>query len=151
MNSDHQNGSPVLKIALIGSGVAVVLALVVFGLWAMSGAGPASAGVNIAPTPRAIANRGNNSANQSGRATTQAAPKIDASSSRPKARIELTEGTATVFRDGQLLGTTPVEIEGGENELVKLTLKREGYQDLNESIEITTRRKVFTFTLRKNK
>ena len=137
------------KIAILGSGAAVLLlSVVVFGLWAAGGSEPARNVSNVKPSPlQPIADRGKTSSTQGGRITTQSG----ASDPRPKALIELTEGVAEVYRDGRLIGSTPVEIEGNENESVNLTLRRPGYQDYTETIEITTRRKVFTFTLRKNK
>lgn len=139
------------RIALIGSGaVFLLLTVVVFGLWAMSGPernASANEGGNTTAR-RTISSKGNDLTSQRGRITTQSAPAI--TSQRPTARIELTEGVAEVYRDGVLIGTTPVEIEGDENETVSLTLRRPGYRDFSETIEITTRRKVFTFTLRKS-
>lgn len=141
------------RVALIGSGVAaMLLTIVVFGLWAMSGSEP---GVNIPEakpgTPRPLGDRGKNGNSKGGRIATQSGTVGGDADRRPSAWIELTEGVAEVFRDGQLIGSTPVQIEGNENEKVNLLLRRPGYQDYSETIEITTRRKVFTFTLRKNK
>ncbi len=136
------HGSGLVRMALIASGSAVVLAVVVFGLWAMSGSTPAAVANEPPATPKPLAAK-----NTKPRVVTQGGT----SSARAKARIDVTEGVAQVYRDGQLLGTTPVEIDGNENETVNLTLKRTGYQDLSETIEITTRRTVFTFTLRKSR
>jgi len=144
-------GSGIGKLALIASGAAIVLTVVVFGLWAMSGSDPLTPGANVPATPRPVADRGKNVNNQAGRVSTQSGQPGTIPGVRPKARIDLTEGVAEVYRDGKLIGTTPVEIEGNENETVSLTLRRAGYQDMNETIEITTRRKVFTFTLRKSR
>jgi serine/threonine protein kinase len=141
------------KIAIIGSGAAaLLLSVVVFGLWAMSGPDPAANVSNVKTLPlQPIADRGKNANTQGSRISTQSGTQSGASTTRPKALIELTEGVAEVYRDGRLIGTTPVEIEGDENETVNLTLRRAGYQDFDETIEITTRRKVFTFTLRKSR
>jgi serine/threonine protein kinase len=73
----------------------------------------------------------------------------DVIAERPRLRIESTEGTAEVYRDGVLIGSTPLQIEGDENEMVELTFKRAGYEDKAERIEITTRRKVFTVALKR--
>jgi hypothetical protein len=132
-------------------GVAVVFTLVAFGIWAMSGLDSSGGSVVATPSPRPLNERGRNSNSRSGQTATQSGQQSTVPEARPKARIELTEGVADVYRDGQLIGTTPLEIEGNENENVNLTLRRDGYQDLTESVEITTRRKVFTFTLRKNR
>ncbi|MEQ1762880.1 MAG: serine/threonine-protein kinase [Pyrinomonadaceae bacterium] len=152
-NEDGQRarrGYGLVRIALIASGPAVVLAVVVFGLWAMSGSDRLPEVANGTPsTTRPLT--GKNANVQGGRITAQSGRQSGVTPARPKARIEVTEGVADVFRDGQLIGSTPIEIDGNENETVDLTLKRAGYQDRSEKIEITTRRKVFTFTLRKNR
>lgn len=67
----------------------------------------------------------------------------------PRVRVEVIEGAAQVYRNGQFIGVTPVDLEGRENESVDLTFKREGYEDKNVQIEIATRRKVYTFSLRR--
>lgn len=146
-------GSGLVKMALAGSAAMVVLAMVVvFGIWAMSGPSPAAAGSAAAsPSPMTLPDRGRNTNARQGQIAAQSSQRGGDSDARPKARIEVTEGNAEVYRDGRFLGTTPVEIEGDENETVNLTLKRAGYQDFAETIEITTRRKVFTFTLRKSR
>src|SRR5581483_1583392 len=44
-------------------------------------------------------------------------------------RINTLEGRAEVYRDGQMVGTTPYEISAPLGVRVRLTLKRDGYQD----------------------
>lgn len=82
------------------------------------------------------------------------APQIQSGSTatsieRPRVIVEIVEGVAQVIRDGLVLGTTPVEIEGAENESVDLILKRDGYADTPVRVEITTNRKVYTFSMRR--
>lgn len=50
-----------------------------------------------------------------------------------------------------MIGRTPVELEGTENETVYVTLKRAGYEDQTVPVEITTRKKVVTFSMKKLK
>ena len=66
-----------------------------------------------------------------------------------KVRVETNEGSAQVFRDAQIVGNTPFDVIGSEGETVKLTLKREGFEDQVVSIDITGRRGVFTFSLKR--
>ncbi len=145
-------GSSLLLKASIGvASVFVVFAVLVFALWATSGPTYDDPPNNGKPAgPPGVNGQTRNVKPQGGRLTTQSGQN-GTSTQKAKARIDVTEGVAEVFRDGQLIGTTPVEINGSENETVNLTLKRSGYQDLVESIEITTRRTVFTFTLRKSR
>jgi serine/threonine-protein kinase len=63
-------------------------------------------------------------------------------------RIDVDEGTAQVLRDGKVLGTTPYDLEASRGENVNLTLRREGYEDKNVNLEITSGKKVFTFSLK---
>lgn len=147
-SGSHGRGFSIWKLSLIGGGgAAVLLSAVVIGLWAMSGSDPVAI-TNAKPSTPKLANLGKNASNHGGLSTQSGSPS-GVSDPRPKALIELTEGVAEVYRDGQLIGNTPVEIEGNENEFVNIMLRRQGYQDYSETIEITTRRKVFTFTLRK--
>jgi serine/threonine-protein kinase len=146
-----KQGFGIAKLGLAGMGAVVVFTLVAFGIWAMSGSGGAVGSIAATPSPQPLNERGRNSNSRAGQTATQSGQQSTVPEARPKARIELTEGVAEVYRDGRLIGTTPLEIVGNENETVNLTLRRDGYQDLTESVEITTRRKVFTFTLRKNR
>jgi hypothetical protein len=65
-------------------------------------------------------------------------------SDRVRVTVEVTEGAADVYRDGRLLGRTPLQIEGRENELVRLKLTKDGHEDLEDSVELTSRRSVVT-------
>lgn len=65
-----------------------------------------------------------------------------------KVRVDVDEGKAKVLRDGQLLGTTPLDLEAATGENVVLTLQREGFQDKNVSVEVSTQKKVFTFSMK---
>ena len=136
-----------------GAGIFVVFLIVgAFGIWALSGPAENTSGnVNRAlngrdtvPSPvKSLVPSANNRT-----ISTQSAP-ASSFKEKTKVTVEVVEGSAEVFRNGQLLGTTPIDIEGTENESVDLVLKREGYQDEPVKIDITTRRKVFTFSLKR--
>ena len=58
-------------------------------------------------------------------------------------------GSAQVFRNGRLGGTTPFELEGEEkSEAVNVTLKREGFESKDVPVDVTTRKKVMTVLLK---
>ena len=61
--------------------------------------------------------------------------------------LEVSEGRAEVYRDGQLLGTTPFEMKARPGEPIKLVLRREGYYDKAVDISMTDNRKVYTYSL----
>ena len=63
--------------------------------------------------------------------------------------VEVFEGPAEVYRDGQFIGTTPLKLSGRENSSVDLILKRDGYLDLPVNVEFTIRRSVNTFSLKR--
>ena len=65
-----------------------------------------------------------------------------------RVRVDVDEGKATVVRNGQVLGTTPLDLDASLGENVSLTLRREGYEDKNVNLEISNGKKVFTFSLK---
>lgn len=111
-------------IAFAGSAVFLLFIAVITGIWMMSG----------------------------GSSTTQTAAASNAPSTAAKGnmrvRVDIDEGKATVLRNGQALGTTPLDLDASLGENVGLTLRREGYEDKNVNLEITNGKKVFTFSLK---
>lgn len=51
----------------------------------------------------------------------------------------LDDGVASVFRDGQPVGTTPFTLRGQFGEQVELMFRRPGYRDRHQSIQISER------------
>ena len=68
--------------------------------------------------------------------------------SNAKVRVDVDEGKAQVLKNGQLLGSTPLDIDANLGETLGLTLHRDGYADKNVNIEVTNGKKVFTFSLK---
>jgi len=64
-------------------------------------------------------------------------------------RIDVTEGRAKVYRDGELVGATPCQIEARVGEEIGLTLKSEGYVDKSVEFSVTENKKAYTFTMTK--
>lgn len=65
-----------------------------------------------------------------------------------KIRVDVDEGKAQVLKNGQSLGTTPLDMEADLGDNVPLTLRRDGFEDKNVSIQVTSGKKVFTFSLK---
>ena len=62
--------------------------------------------------------------------------------------VDATEGRAEVFRNGELVGTTPYKFQAKAGEHVDLVLKRQGYQD--KAVRLSTSdKKTYTFMLEK--
>lgn len=64
--------------------------------------------------------------------------------------VDVAEGRAEVYRDGQLVGTTPYQFQtkAGEQQ-VELLLKREGYVDKPVRLSTTETKKTYTYMLEK--
>jgi hypothetical protein len=60
--------------------------------------------------------------------------------------VDTMDGVARVFRDGQLVGTTPYRIEAPPGEKIILLLRRVGFKDLPLEFE-TTERHNYTYTM----
>ena len=64
--------------------------------------------------------------------------------------MDVAEGRAEVYRDGQLVGTTPYQFEStpGESQ-VQLVLKREGYVDKPVRLSTNETKRTYTYMLEK--
>lgn len=141
-----------VNVAAIAAGAVLLFMLVAVGIWATMGPTPSNA--NVVNIPANVPDR--NGTPQPTFARTQPTKsEIAVQSGQPtengsqRVMVDSTEGTAEVFRNGEFVGMTPYEIEGKENETVPLTLKRRGYEDLDVRVEISTRKKINTFTLKR--
>jgi serine/threonine protein kinase len=79
--------------------------------------------------------------------TPSAAPA--ASAEMRTVRINTLEGRADVYRNSQMVGTTPYEITAPLGERVRLTLKRAGYEDELLDFVITENKKEYTITMKR--
>ncbi|HKG23214.1 MAG TPA: serine/threonine-protein kinase [Blastocatellia bacterium] len=79
-----------------------------------------------------------------------AGPAPARSAAQPKSlTIDVAEGRAEVYRDGQKLGTTPFNFEARQGEQINFILKNDGFIDKPVEISITDNRKVYTFNMAK--
>jgi serine/threonine-protein kinase len=120
-----------------GFGVLLLFALIGIGIWAMSG------GEEKIPEKVSAKTLAGETKNKP---TISLQPAV--SSAEPKrVRIDVIDGKADVIRNDKIVGATPFDLEAAEGERVGLTLRRAGFQDKNVQIEVSSRKKVYTFTL----
>ena len=121
-----------------GASVLLLSGLIGFIFWAFSGDGgvkPPVIAVNkpAAPEPKnkpvTVPQRGGSNTGQN------------------RVQVDVIGGKAQVFRNNQLIGTTPLDLEAADGERIDLTLRREGSQDKNVQFEVTSGKKVYTFSL----
>jgi serine/threonine-protein kinase len=154
----ERTGVAFRSLAAVGAAVLGIFAIVVVAIWAMSGpagdpAKPVNSAVVSVNMPSPQSNQIKPTRSPASMYSTDSAKSgnrpINGANARISVVVEVSEGSAEVIRNGASLGRTPVEIEGEENESVPLTLKREGFEDLNVSVDITMRKRVFTFSLKR--
>lgn len=142
-----------IKVA-VGFGMAVLLFFAVgLGIWAIGG-GTSSANTNAERRPQNVPGNIPKSSPrpppvQVAQSTPGQQSGTSSSGDLERVTVDATEGTAEVYRNGEMVGSTPFELEGRENETVNLTLKRKGFEDLDVQIDIRSRKKVNTFSLKR--
>jgi serine/threonine-protein kinase len=78
-------------------------------------------------------------------------PSTPAANLAPAAKLKVVtvataDGVAQVYRDGQLVGTTPYRVAAKDGEKVDLVLRRPGFRDLTLQFEPSERRE-YTYTM----
>jgi serine/threonine-protein kinase len=137
-NSSSPKKFPYLVVAMSSAAaVLLVFGVVGIGIWAMSNSNPDKPAQNSS-TPKPIFSS----------STKPVAAQTGSNTGLIRMRVHIDEGSAQVFRNGQLVGTTPFELEGEEGETVNVTLKREGFESKDVPVNITTRKKVVTVSLK---
>ncbi len=135
--SSQPRKSAFVSAALIGGfGVLLLFAVIGIGFLALSGGEKTQSN---APINIITANAPNKPPVSLRTAVSSAEPR--------RVRIDVIDGKADVIRNDRIVGSTPFDLEGAEGERVGLTLRRPGFQDKNVQIEVTSRKKVYTFTL----
>ena len=137
-NQSSRRKLPVMMIA-IASSVAVLLlfGLVGIGVWSMSGSSASDTAANSTSKVVTDSKDGKTAAAQSAKTSAQR-----------RVRVDVDEGSAQVFRNSQAVGSTPYDLEAADGEKVDLMLKRDGFEDKTVLIEVSSRKQVYTFSLK---
>jgi len=120
---------------LIGAGGAAFLVFMAVGAYSLMGAGESSP-----PAGRPAQANGNQLAG--------AAPGRSPSQSKTLT-IDVAEGRADIYKNGQKLGTTPFNFEAKQGEQLNFVLKNDGFVDKSVDLSVTDNRKVYTFNMEK--
>jgi serine/threonine protein kinase len=144
----------VTKVALIAGSSVILLFLMVIGLWAISGTSNESA--NLKPPVRTAENLKTISTPRKSEPLIAQTEKkddlkitqIDPVQIRKIVRVDMIGGTAEVWRNGQKIGKTPLDLEIVDKEIINLQLKREGSFDTDVQLESTVGKKVYTFSMK---
>jgi serine/threonine-protein kinase len=142
-NSSSQKTFPYAVVAITSVGaVLLMFGVVGLGIWAVSSSDTNTVSNTIlvqnSSTPKPISSRNAKPAREQNGFNAEVT----------RVRLDTNEGSAQVFRNNQLVGATPFEVEGRDGETVIVTLKREGYESQDVPVDITTRRKVVTVSLK---
>ena len=63
-------------------------------------------------------------------------------------KIDVDEGRAEIFRAGEKIGATPLDLPVKDGEKVDIMLKREGFEDKSVQFEVGGGKRVYTFSLK---
>lgn len=124
-----------MPFILAGAGVVFVLliAMVGLGVWAMSG------NAEVAKTSVSNGKQNNNAATPL---------TSSAKTGTQRVRVDIDEGKAQVIKNGQSIGTTPLDLDVASGEVPSLTLRRDGFEDKTVQLDVGGGKKVFTFSLK---
>lgn len=82
----------------------------------------------------------------------QSRPQIQTSAAENEAievKIDVIEGIAELFSNGENIGKTPYLLKAKVGEKIDIKLRRDGYKDYETQIEVSSRKKFYTFALQK--
>ena len=162
LGSDSQKKSlnsslPITYIAAIGGSAFLVLILIVIGIWAVSGPDQVVKGNENGVRKPIQENQNINNLivkkEESPKSTPENKPetsliKSTEGKNTKTVRIDAIGGSAEVWRNGQKIGNTPMDLEVSEKEIVNLKLKRNDSHDSDVQVEATVGKKIYTFSLR---
>lgn len=135
--SAESSGSKTKVIAALAV-AAILLVVVVGGLFVMM-SGPQSE-----PSPSA------NAAPQRPGLQTQPANRASPPIAQTQTfTLEVAEGQAEVFKNGERIGTTPYQFQAKPGEQVDVVLKRDGFHDKTVQMSLSENKRVYTFAMEK--
>ncbi len=121
------------------AGVLLLFSFVGIGIWAMGDSGNYQANnsaIVVAPDKSPAKPNGINS------------PVRQRSAKTKPVHIDSFEGSAQVFRNGQQIGVTPLDLEVEDGEKIELTLKRDGFDEKQINFQVSPGQRVYTFALK---
>jgi serine/threonine-protein kinase len=121
-----------------GGGAALVVMLFIVGTFMV-----------MSPSPESNTNNNTVAMGLDSSPSPKTAPSGNASGTEKSIEVSLTEGRADVYRDGQPIGTTPFMLNAHVGDQIKLTLKREGYQDEPVDFTVTESKHAYAFRMTK--
>jgi serine/threonine-protein kinase len=65
-------------------------------------------------------------------------------------KVDVVGGQAQVWRDGKVIGTTPVYLNEKQGAAISLTLRREGYEEKQVRFIVTNRKKNYSYLMEKS-
>lgn len=144
------NVFPMAKFAAIAGAVLLFFSLIVLGFWALSET-PSTPNNNKTPIKSIDNQTKTNSADKNNdlpaiQTERKDTPRINSGGGRT-IRIETINGSAEVWRGGQKIGSTPLDVEVSDGESLNLTLKKSGFVDQDIKPELTAGKKVYSYTL----
>ena len=125
--------------------VLIIFGLIGIGVWAMSG-GQLVGNSNGAKSNEILVVKKSDSPKDRNKSLIET---TSASGESGEVRIDVFEGSAELFRNGESVGKTPLAIKGRVGEKINVKLRREGYKDYETQIEISSGKRNYTFTLQK--
>jgi eukaryotic-like serine/threonine-protein kinase len=139
-----KNPLPIGKISAVAGLVLLIFGLIVTGIWATGGAAE-KAEVKTPFKKETVENQTRNAAPE--RKSESPAAQAVSEKNKRTIRIDTVGGSAEVWRGGQKIGATPLDLEVAEKEIVNLKLRRAGFEDNDVQIEASAGKKVYTFAL----
>jgi eukaryotic-like serine/threonine-protein kinase len=158
LNNKLKTGSPlpIKTISAVAGSVLVFLSLVAVGIWAVGGSPekvvenkiPIRGKTVEIPTKDVPVEKKNEPPiAQTDKKNESKVTQIETSKEKRTVRIDAIGGTAEVWRSGQKIGNTPLDIEIMDQEVVNLKLKRPGFEDSDVQIAGSVGKRVYTFSL----
>jgi serine/threonine protein kinase len=133
---------PILAFSLVGAAVFLLFFVLTVGIIAFSSsANVAKGNENTGRNNNVIIVQKNDANKNKDIATIQ----TSSDKSGKTVKVDSIGGTAEVWRDGQKIGSTPLDIQIGANETINLKLRRDGFRD--SDVPINGTKKVYTFSL----
>ena len=146
----NRDSAPAKLWLIVASGL-FLMSFIGLGIWAISGSNTPAVQKNPVKTAdnqnMTIEKKSEPMIAQTDKRGETASKPADPGKNKRNIRIDAVGGTAEVWRNGQKIGNTPLDLEIAEKEVVNLKLKRQDSLDTDVNVEATVGKKVYTFSL----